>query len=183
MSDDESDDNYELYEDDDLFRVLDDDMLHHSSDGDVYIRSAILDEFIDGGRIDDEYLNIKDDYGNTPLIILCSIPDLSIDEDTLKLFLNDNINHQNRYGDTALHEIAHRYCNDHDGFRNLNAWGIYEITMLLLEYGADLHMPNNEGVTPFQMFQECSTRYNNDNPRGKLFNKIVDLESTKEPEI
>jgi hypothetical protein len=188
MADDEEYEEYELDDEDNLFIVFN--MLDYSEDGDVFLRHDILENFFDDkGMIADEYLDIIDNDGNTPLHILCKISNLTIDANTLKLFFKDgiiNVNHKNIYGNTALHEIATRYCDEDNGFRHLNDFGIYDITMCLLKYGADLHIQNKNHITPFEMFQDCSNYAINKSPyRSKLFHNIVDIDSSliKEPDL
>ncbi|KAI1502461.1 ankyrin repeat-containing domain protein [Biscogniauxia marginata] len=85
-------------------------------------------------------VNATDSEGNTPLILLCRIIPIDIGIIGHLIRMGVDVNHQNRRGETALHEVWSRY----------RTWIPQQegVIKKLLQWGANPSIKDNGGCTP-----------------------------------
>jgi ankyrin repeat protein len=105
--------------------------LHGAADSENLEVVRILIEY------DPAYINARDEIGWTPLLMASSGRN-SKDGSVVRFLLEHgaDINVQNQFGRTPLHEASH--------------YGVLEIVRLLLEHGADVEAKYNDGKTALQ---------------------------------
>jgi ankyrin repeat protein len=97
------------------------------------------------GLYEKKYIQHENISGNTLLILACEKgDDISIIK---KIFINSNMNHRNKYGDTALHSLCKNYLLT----KNNNNKNIYSIVKFLIQEGIDVEKTNKKMYNPIML--------------------------------
>lgn len=139
--------------------------------------SKIIQNIIDKGAD----VNVRNNEQETPLHVAC----ISYNTDALQILLNNksNVNAQDISGSTPLHWVlaipellskttARLYIKGYEDDTAIHM--VIEMMLpgmveLLLKYGADLTIPNNEGITPLAIINQ----YDHTSPGAKQIRALV----------